>query len=725
VSVRRHHWTVLAAVAVAAAVLFVGLSSQEGIRRDFQRILARWGADVLFVATGSRVEPETLERLVADPAIEELAVEGGTSLSIRPGDAFYITWLDVSRNHPDVARLPLAAGRFFEATEEGVAILGSEVKRVVFGDEDPIGRRLGGAEIVGVLAEIPADDRVRGKYNRLVLKPFPVSANSEWGRYPDSAFLYVRASGSLTAAERAIQSLIPDPATLLLMSQRYAGAFVDARVLTRILLMSGLATALVATLLAGGLLTLSTMRRRREIGIRLAVGASARDALRQVIGEGVAIALLGTGVGIGLGAAAAALEGAVYVSAWHAVLPVGAIVLGCAAALAPALAAATCSPIELLGQRGLLGTRSAARRIGAFVVLAFAVAAGAAALVANLSASSYLYVDSLWGDIDERTLLVEEPRDSILTSKELVLEDAATFEGIDGIEAVVSCATGAIRDGELKWLGFLAPDVGYVDLHLFHITAGRDLAPEDFESDARRGLLGSSTAEWKGLGAGDEIVTEGKRFEIVGLFTSGSSRDIHSVLVIPQRHTDVLEGFTAEFLVRTTPDADVGAVRASIRSAFSSRYPGYAEVSVFSLNARAVELASFLRTANVRLAAAALILLLLAAFEANAHGRFILSHRAGELGVRRCIGASPLRTAFSAWREAALLAVLGTVLGAVVAHLALGGVLDWFYGLERPSVIVTLASVASILFLIAALGALPVRSVMVATPSDLLRRGRV
>jgi ABC-type antimicrobial peptide transport system permease subunit len=727
VSIRRRQWTVLAAVAVAAAVLFFGLSLQEGMRRDLQEVLARWGADVLFVATGEGLTTDVLDRLRAHPAIAELAIEGSTSVGIRPGDAFHITWLDVSWNHPRVVRLPLADGRFFDEAHGPVAVIGSEVKRVVFGEENPIGRRIEGVEIVGVLSEIPADDRVREKYNRLVLKPFPVSAQSEWGRHPDRAYLYVRASGSISGAERAIRSLIPNAATPSLMSQWYGGAFYHLRVLTRILLLSGLATTFVATLLAGGLLTLSTLRRRREIGIRLAVGAAGRDVLRQVVGEGTAIALVGTLAGMGLGAAAvAALEGDIHVSVWHALLPVGALALGFAAALAAGLGAARRSPVDSLGRRGLFGTRWAARWIGAFVVLAFAVATGAAVLAANLSAAASLHVASLWGDIDERTLLVEEPRESILASRDMGLEDAEAFEGLEGIETVVSYAVGNIRTKKLGQVVVMAPEAGYVDLRLFHITAGRDLVPADFEPDVRHCLLASGTAEQTGLGLGDEIVAGNARFEIVGTFAGGPPpSEIRYPVVFPQRYTGVLGYFIAAFLVRTTPEANVDTVCSSIRSAFSERYPGYAEVSVFSLNARAIELASFLRAANVRFAVAALMLLLLAVLEANAHGRFILNQRTSELGVRRSIGASPLRIALGAWRESTLLAALGASLGAVVAHFTLGGVLDWFPGLERPPVVVTLASAAVTLFLIAALGALPVRSVMVATPSDLLRKGRL
>jgi len=725
--VQKAHGTVLIAVMLAAATLFLSLSMQEGIRRDLDEMLSRWGADILFVFLTERPMVDVLKQLEADPSIEEFAIEGGQSTFIYPDDAFYITWLEVSPNHEDVVRLPLASGRYFDASDRNVAVLGWEVKQAVFGDEDPVGHRIQGVEIVGVLAQIPEEDRVREEYNRLALKPFPASATSKWGSYPDSMRLFVRANGSVTAAEDAIRAHLPGVATLFPMSEGYAGSFYHLRILSRVLLLCGLATAITAMLLVGGLLTLSTLRRRREMGVRMAIGAARSVVLRLVISEGVLVALAGSLVGMALGALITViLEGAIYLSIEHLLLPIGAALLGLVAACVPAFSAARQVPVELLGRRGLLGTRNAGRTIRVFVVLAFAVAAGAAVLVANLAVSSYSYVDSMWGDIDERALLVEEPRKSILATHEMSLYDADIFSEVQGIELVVSYVWGSIRDEGPVPMAVMGSDEGYVDLNLFHIVEGRDLTLDDFQEGARNCLVSSWAAESRGIHLGDQIRARSIAFEVVGIF---SDRDVRHELpfdvVLPQRYKSAVNGYLAEFIVRVEHGADVDTVASDIQSAFSKHYPGYADVSIVSLNGRAMEMAHFFSEANVRFAITALVLLLLAVFEANAHGRFVLAQRIRELGIRRCIGASPLQIAWSAWCESALLAILGTLLGALGIHFALGQILRWFLRLERPSIMVTLATAIVAFTLIAGLGALPVRSAMRLTPSDMLRRGKV
>jgi len=719
---RKGHWIVLAAAAIAAAVLFVGLSVQEGYRRDLRALLARWGADVLFASARDTPEPETLEALEQTAAIEEIAVEGSTSLQIRPEQEYHITWLEVSPNYLEVAQPPLHSGRYFDGTDRRVAVLGWEVARVVFGDTDPIGQTLRSAEVIGVLAEIPAEDSARERFNRLVFKPLPAKAGSKWGRY-DFGLLYIRTNGDQAAAEREILQLMPS-AGVYPMSARQESAFSEARSLSSMLLLCGLATAIVATLLVGGMLTLSALRQQRAMGVRIAVGATRAAVFVLVAGGGAALTLCGALVGMGVGALATlAAEGRIHLALGHAVLPAAALLLGATAALAPAVAAARRKPTDLLAKRGLFGGRGSAGPIGAFVILAFAVASAAVVLVVNLSVSSITYISTRWGNIDERTLLVCAPAESILAGPDLTLTDKDLLEPLQQLELVVPYAYGAFREGS-DYNTTMAPTANFVHLNLLQIIDGRDLGPEDFEPGATNCLISDLFAEQRGLGIGDTLIARGvARFEIVGVF-GWERHNLKASVVLPHGFRNLLGPYYYKFIVRAEECTDLAALRGEIRTAFAEEHPGKAEVDVIQLNAQAAELGRFFRGANIRFGLTAALLLLLAVFEANAHGRFVLAQRMRSLGIRRSLGSSPARLLVLASRDTVWIAILGVAVGAAGVHVYLPRVLRWFPYLEQPSPLATLASAALAALLIAGLGILPIRNALSTTPSEMLRKGK-
>ncbi len=105
--------------------------------------------------------------------------------------------------------------------------------------------------------------------------------------------------GPLRAAVRDI-----DPEVALFGAATMASTVRESLARERFVALVLVLFALAATLLAGlgvhGVLSFLVAARRREMGLRRALGATRRDVLRQVVGEGAWLAVVGVALGVGL-----------------------------------------------------------------------------------------------------------------------------------------------------------------------------------------------------------------------------------------------------------------------------------------------------------------------------------------------------------------------------------------------------------------------------------------
>ena len=219
----------------------------------------------------------------------------------------------------------LAAGRIFTPAEEqagkAVCILGSTVQTNLFRSDNPIGQRFRirdvSCEVIGTLAT-----RGQGGFGNdqddVVIMPIKAVQRRFTGNR-DIRFIMVAVD---TAYEN---SAVQDALTKLLRERRHISGgkdddfnifdtkqIADAstnvfNILTTIV--GGIAGV---SLLVGGIgimniMLVSVTERTREIGIRLAIGAVAREVLLQFLVEAVALACLGGLIGLVLAQGAIAL----------------------------------------------------------------------------------------------------------------------------------------------------------------------------------------------------------------------------------------------------------------------------------------------------------------------------------------------------------------------------------------------------------------------------------
>ncbi len=203
---------------------------------------------------------------------------------------------------------PLLAGRLLDDRDgpdrPGVAMVSESMAIALFGTRDAVGRRLR----VGARADAPPLDVV-GVVRDAIVGPVrdrnvDVVYISFWQTTPPAApALLVDADVDASLVAPRLVEAIQQLGRQYPARMRPLSAERDASLLQEYLL-AALASAFAAVglVLASvgvyGVLSIAVARRRREIGIRLALGAVRLDIVRSVLGW--ALALVGTGLVLGL-----------------------------------------------------------------------------------------------------------------------------------------------------------------------------------------------------------------------------------------------------------------------------------------------------------------------------------------------------------------------------------------------------------------------------------------
>lgn len=269
---------------------------------------------------------EVARRLRSIPRIETIALAGFPPLSGsmeggfvavnggEPGGAL-VRFLSVSQGWFDLMKIPILNGRDFTENDlaPDVAIVNETFVKIYFNGESPIGRsfetnRNQGrrSRIVGLVRDSRYDD-IRGPIPPVVYLPFQsLDANGQ-ARKASGAALVLRVSGAdpLALAPVLRREIIrARPGFLVSRIVPQTELVEQQTVRERLLATLASFFAVVALLLAGiglyGVLGYSLLQRRREFGIRIAIGAPAAEIVGRATVEAWAMVLAGALLGLGM-----------------------------------------------------------------------------------------------------------------------------------------------------------------------------------------------------------------------------------------------------------------------------------------------------------------------------------------------------------------------------------------------------------------------------------------
>jgi len=322
--------------------------------------------DVAFASSAPSEEPNTRVEVFGAAASK---VEGDTN-TVSGSEGYAVGESRIDLHFFDALEIPILAGRGFDAGDlsnpsTGVIVNRSFVRRVL-GGGNPLGRRIRDVsarrdprsesapvmpweEIVGVVPDFPVDSSTPSPKIYRPLMPTDVSP----------AMIAVRVKGmpALTFTKRLRElTIVTSPMLRLDGIKTLEQALEDDSAPTRLAVLAmeliTLSTVLLSAAGIYALMSFTITRRRREIGIRSALGAGSSRVLMSVFSRAFAQVVVGIAVGVTL---AGVLDGLLQ-GGWTGrrgafVLPAVAILMALVAliaAIGPANRALRISPLEAL-----------------------------------------------------------------------------------------------------------------------------------------------------------------------------------------------------------------------------------------------------------------------------------------------------------------------------------------------------------------------------------------
>jgi putative ABC transport system permease protein len=224
----------------------------------------------------------------------------------------------VTSNFFATMRIPVLRGRDFTPQDTAAAplaiIINQTMARCFFPDEDPIGKRITldfvpneqPRQIVAVVGDTPLN-RFQKDQASIMYVPYTQQTPRWMGPWWNdrAAFYFVlRTSGDpmslVPAMRRAVADVDPNkPAANIRTVEEYLDRQIQyQRLYVLLLSVFGGIAAVLAAVGIYGVMSYSVAERTREIGIRMALGASGSDVLMLVVRQGLILVSIGLGLGI-------------------------------------------------------------------------------------------------------------------------------------------------------------------------------------------------------------------------------------------------------------------------------------------------------------------------------------------------------------------------------------------------------------------------------------------
>jgi len=327
---------IIIGVAAVITMIAVGSGAQARVEEQIRSL----GSNLIIILSGSvsaggvrlgagsqatitEEDAYAIQREVAAVQAAGPALRGGGQVVAGNNNWSTVFW-GVTPEYFEARQWTIASGKAFEPADvQGaakVAVIGETVARSLFGGADPVGQviriRKVPLTVIGTL-ERKGQSLMGQDQDDVILMPISTARNRVLGytqakrRTVGNISVKVREGADMAEAASEIRSLLrqrhrlqagqDDDFTLRNLSEVLSAREESSRIMTLLLAAVASVSLLVGGIGIMNIMLVSVTERTREIGLRMAVGARARDILSQFLVEAVTLALIGGLLGIVLG----------------------------------------------------------------------------------------------------------------------------------------------------------------------------------------------------------------------------------------------------------------------------------------------------------------------------------------------------------------------------------------------------------------------------------------
>lgn len=321
----------LLGIVIGVASVIAMLAIGDGAKKTLVDSISAMGSNLLLVRSGPPNQrrfmdirtliPADVDAIGQLPNIAAAFPEMNGSFTVRYDNVDITTDVTATSNeYPQARKWQIATGTFFTEEDERnyatVAVLGSTVAGKLFSDEEPIGKYIiinnVLFQVIGVMGSKGADPSGQDQDDKIWVPITSGGLRVIGQRYLRNITVSVSDEKLMDEAQESIRSLLTERHGAEDFNIRNMASLIDTLSQTQNTMTILLGSIAAISLLVGGIgvmniMLVSVTERTREIGVRMATGARARNIMQQFLIEALAVSALGGVIGVLLGLLTAAI----------------------------------------------------------------------------------------------------------------------------------------------------------------------------------------------------------------------------------------------------------------------------------------------------------------------------------------------------------------------------------------------------------------------------------